>query len=245
MDRQVIHFMSTSSTTVVPQSLLSGFTNNEEIQEPPVRFVVSEENTNDSDNDAKKNPSWVLKKQSSFQREKSAAREAFKLFDADGDGNINVSEHGNLARKLSGEGLSEDAITQIINQCDKDGDSMLSLQEFEEIYHRFNKERQAIHKKQLLLIREKLDPYVSVSTSTKCIHTCCGAAETECCLYHKHLLVLASAIVLAAMVPLHSSIYQVRCCMMSIAIIQDWHYMLCVSILCSDSPCIDILHTFF
>ena len=137
------------SARVIPQSLLSGSTNNEEIQGARA-CVISGENTKDSDNDAKKNPlpAWEHQKQrpvtpdlapdqlaARLRREKRVASEVFKLVDVDGDDNINVSELGNLAQKLSGKGLSNDLITQIINQCDKNGDSMLSLQEFEEMYH--------------------------------------------------------------------------------------------------------------
>ena len=229
------------SVRVVPQSLLSGSTNIEEIQGPRA-CVISGENAKDSDNGAKKNPipAWEHQKQSSvtpdqrdnlnkrnsihppdqldarLRREKRVASEVFKIFDIDGDGNIDVSELGNLAQKLSEKGLSEDLITQIINQCDKNGDSMLSLQEFEEMYHQFNEARRADHRAQTVLTREKLDLNVSVSTSTKCIHTCVGAAETECCVYHKHLLLLASIIVFAAMVPLLGSIFRVGWCVMPI-----------------------------
>ena len=221
-----LHSMFISSTAVVPQSLLSDSTNIEEIQGPAVRTAASGENTKDSDNGVKENPTQAreLKKQSSptpdrlRRRENSAASKAFELFDVDGDGYINVSELGNLVQTISGKGLSKDLVAQIINQCDKDGNSKLSLQEFEEIFHRFNKESRAIHRKQTILIRENADLNVSVPTSTKCVHMCCAVTEIECCLYHKQLLLLASTIVLAAMVPLFGSVYQVRCCVMHVVL---------------------------
>ena len=51
---------------------------------------------------------------------------------------------------------------------------------------------------------------INVSFSARCKGMCVGAAETACCNFYKHLLLLASAVVMALMIPLLGTVYQVR-----------------------------------
>ena len=127
-----------------------------------------------------------------------------------GDGTIAVSELGNLVEVL-GKKLSKEIVTQIVEQCDKDADSTLTLEEFKDFYHRFNEERQAEHRKQALLTREHLSSRdFNVSFSMRCRRMCVGAAEIGCCVFYKQLLLLVSAIVMALMIPLFGATYRVR-----------------------------------
>ena len=143
-------------------------------------------------------------------RADTAAYKAFKEFDVNGDGTIAVSELGNLVEVL-GKKLSKEIVTQIVEQCDKDADSTLTLEEFKDFYHRFNEERQAEHRKQALLTREHLSSRdFNVSFSMRCRRTCVGATEIGCCVFYKQLLLLVSAIVMALMIPLFGATYRVR-----------------------------------
>ena len=144
-----------------------------------------------------------------LRRADNLASKAFKMFDTNGDGTIAVSELANLADKL-GKDLDKEVILQIIKQCDTDGDSELTLQEFTAIFQRFNEERLKVHQTETALLKEQFDLEVDLSTSKKCSHACVGTAETTFCVYHKFLLLLASTIVMAVMIPLFRIAYQAR-----------------------------------
>ena len=156
----------------------------------------------------KKVSALELRRVASWGREDAAAAKAFSLFDIDSDGTINVSELYNLAEKM-GKDVSNEVVQKIIKDCDMDGDASLNLEEFKDFFHRFTKARLEQHRKEADLIREKVDVDVTVSSSTKCSHTCVGALETACCVHYKHLILLASMAVMAAMLPLFGAAYQV------------------------------------
>lgn len=155
------------------------------------------------------NESESEKRAAKLRREDNLAAKAFKIFDLDGDGTLAVSELTNLADKLAHD-VGKDVIFKIIEQCDKDGDSVLTLDEFTEIFRRFNEERHALHRAETELLKEKFDLDVNPSLSAKCAHACVGTAETTFCVYHKFLLLLVSTAVMALMLPLFKIAYQAR-----------------------------------
>jgi len=56
-------------------------------------------------------------------------REVFKVFDADGDGKITITELGCVLRSL-GDDLSEEELALMVQAADKDGDGSIDLNEF-------------------------------------------------------------------------------------------------------------------
>ncbi|GAV04400.1 hypothetical protein RvY_14684-2 [Ramazzottius varieornatus] len=59
-------------------------------------------------------------------------REAFRIFDKDGDGSITKQELGTVMRNL-GQCPSEDELQQMLNDIDSNGDGMFSFEEFVDI----------------------------------------------------------------------------------------------------------------
>ncbi|XP_076110387.1 neo-calmodulin-like isoform X1 [Mytilus galloprovincialis] len=59
-------------------------------------------------------------------------REAFRLFDKDGDGSISTDELGTVMRNL-GQFPSSDEISQMIKEIDIDGDGTFSFEEFVQV----------------------------------------------------------------------------------------------------------------
>ena len=56
-------------------------------------------------------------------------KEAFSLFDKDGDGTITTKELGTVMRSL-GQNPTEAELQDMINQADRDGDGEINLDEF-------------------------------------------------------------------------------------------------------------------
>ncbi|PXF47369.1 Calmodulin [Gracilariopsis chorda] len=56
-------------------------------------------------------------------------REAFNLFDTDGDGSITMKELGTVMRNL-GQNPTEEALRQMINEVDADGSGTIDFPEF-------------------------------------------------------------------------------------------------------------------
>ncbi|EME27820.1 calmodulin isoform 2 [Galdieria sulphuraria] len=62
-------------------------------------------------------------------------REAFTLFDKDGDGNITVKELGTVVRSL-GQSPTEAELREMIAEVDKDGNGTIDFQEFLDLMSR-------------------------------------------------------------------------------------------------------------
>ena len=71
----------------------------------------------------------VMSKQSKPSNEDEELREAFKVFDKDGSGNISATELKQVMNTL-GEKLSDDDIASMIKGADIDGDGQISYTEF-------------------------------------------------------------------------------------------------------------------
>lgn len=56
-------------------------------------------------------------------------RDVFDIFDADGSGYIDRNEMRTLMKKLA-QDLTEEEITQIMDEVDQDGDNQISFEEF-------------------------------------------------------------------------------------------------------------------
>ena len=56
-------------------------------------------------------------------------KEAFEVFDADGDGLISKREVREVYRKL-GETISDEVLTEMLNQVDLNQDGQISFEEF-------------------------------------------------------------------------------------------------------------------
>ncbi len=56
-------------------------------------------------------------------------RKAFRLFDEDGSGKISVRALRRVAKEL-GEPLTDDEITAMVEEFDRDGDGLISEDEF-------------------------------------------------------------------------------------------------------------------
>ncbi|KAL4238659.1 hypothetical protein ACF0H5_003366 [Mactra antiquata] len=56
-------------------------------------------------------------------------KQAFKIFDKDGDGTISTQELGTVMRSL-GQDPSEDELLDIINEIDEDGNGLIEFDEF-------------------------------------------------------------------------------------------------------------------
>ena len=57
-------------------------------------------------------------------------RAAFKLFDADGSGKLDLQEFKDILTRFSGSELSDDEAAQVLSQCDQDGDGRIDIEEF-------------------------------------------------------------------------------------------------------------------
>lgn len=102
-------------------------------QQPHERVVTTygqpkRENSNDQENVNKsdKIPAHMSKKQL------NEFREAFMLFDKDGDGSITKEELGRVMRSL-GQFAREEELQQMLHDVDIDGDGCFSFEEFVEI----------------------------------------------------------------------------------------------------------------
>jgi calcium-binding protein CML len=60
---------------------------------------------------------------------------AFKVFDANGDGQICISELGTLLRSLGGGEVTQEELELIMNDVDKDKNGFISLEEFKEVHN--------------------------------------------------------------------------------------------------------------
>lgn len=60
-------------------------------------------------------------------------REAFRLFDKDGDGNITTQELGNVMRSL-GQYAMADELKQMLEEIDSDGKYVLFFEQFLEVF---------------------------------------------------------------------------------------------------------------
>lgn len=60
---------------------------------------------------------------------------AFKVFDANGDGQICISELGTLLRSLGGGDVTQEELELIMNDVDKDKNGFISLEEFKEVHN--------------------------------------------------------------------------------------------------------------
>ena len=63
------------------------------------------------------------------EEQKAEFKEAFSLFDKDGDGTINPSELGVVMRSL-GQNPSEEELTEMIEEADSNGNGTIEYQEF-------------------------------------------------------------------------------------------------------------------
>merc|ERR1712002_944430 len=70
-------------------------------------------------------------------------REAFKLFDIDGDGVITIDELKSLVGKVGGE-MSEADATALIKAADKDGNMGIDFSEFAKLWEALHGEAEAI-----------------------------------------------------------------------------------------------------
>ncbi|KDR16279.1 Calmodulin [Zootermopsis nevadensis] len=71
-------------------------------------------------------------KQMPWQHLQTEFREAFRLFDKDGDGSITQEELGRVMRSL-GQFAREEELQQMLHEVDIDGDGNVSFEEFVEI----------------------------------------------------------------------------------------------------------------
>jgi len=65
--------------------------------------------------------------------EKDELRQAFNMFDKDGNGVISASELGEVMRNL-GQKLHEDEIEVMLKEADLDGDSNINFDEFKQMF---------------------------------------------------------------------------------------------------------------
>lgn len=59
---------------------------------------------------------------------------AFKVYDANGDGQICMTELGAVLRSLGGGEISDPELQQIMDDVDKNRDGFISLDEFKEVH---------------------------------------------------------------------------------------------------------------
>jgi len=71
----------------------------------------------------------MMQKKKSSMNKGDELREAFKMFDKDGNGYISGEELRSVMKSL-GEHLTEIEIKQMIQEADKDGDGMVNYEEF-------------------------------------------------------------------------------------------------------------------
>lgn len=69
------------------------------------------------------------------QDQEDELREAFKVFDCDGNGFISREELAKVMKNI-GEDLSEDDLTEMITEADKNGDGVIDFQEFTQMLSR-------------------------------------------------------------------------------------------------------------
>merc|ERR1712109_58496 len=81
-------------------------------------------------------PAWSLRRQNSPSLEMAdniELKEAFKLFDMDGDGMITKDELRKLVEKVGGS-MTEGEAKGLINQADKDGNESIDFSEFSKLW---------------------------------------------------------------------------------------------------------------
>ncbi len=66
------------------------------------------------------------------EREKKVIRDAFNLFDTDGDGSVTKDELKHVMETLFNTDLNEEELEQMVNDVDKDDDGEVSFEEFAE-----------------------------------------------------------------------------------------------------------------
>jgi len=71
----------------------------------------------------------VEKKREMTEEQKNEFKEAFALFDKDGDGSITAIELGEVMRKL-GQEPSNEELTDMVNEVDVDGNGQIDFDEF-------------------------------------------------------------------------------------------------------------------
>jgi hypothetical protein len=65
------------------------------------------------------------------EKEKKMIRDAFNLFDTDGDGSVTKEELKHVMETLFNTVLSEDELAAMVTEADEDGDGEVSFEEFE------------------------------------------------------------------------------------------------------------------
>ena len=61
-------------------------------------------------------------------------REAFKLFDVDGSGKLDLAEVKDIMTRITGHELTEENALEVINSVDADGDGKLDIEEFVKLF---------------------------------------------------------------------------------------------------------------